>query len=153
MGKVQSTDPGELAIPGPRTEFLYKLAQSFRWIRSRIEATVKSHGLTYSTWTTLMYLQRAGEGVSQKDLAAIIRIETPSLVGLLDSLEKQTLIERRASPRDRRSNGIFFTARAKDLLHEINEIGVEIREQLLSEFSDDELDACVRVFDKLLDKT
>ncbi len=151
MGKVQTTDPGDLAVPGPRTEFLYKLAQSFRSIRSHIESTVKSHGLTYSTWTTLMYLQRAGEGVSQKELASIIHIETPSLVGLLDSLEKQALIERRPSPRDRRTNEIFFTARAKDLMHEINEIGVEIRAHLLSDFSDDELDACVRIFDRLLE--
>ena len=55
---------------------------------------------------------RLGDGVRQKELATALSIEGPSLVRLLDNLERRGFIERREDETDRRARGIYLRAPA-----------------------------------------
>jgi MarR family transcriptional regulator for hemolysin len=48
--------------------------------------------MTEATWRPLVYVARLGAGVRQKELAIALGIEGPSLVRLLDGLERRRLI-------------------------------------------------------------
>jgi MarR family transcriptional regulator, transcriptional regulator for hemolysin len=88
----------------------------------------------------------AGRGVRQKELAAALGIEGPSLVRLLDDLERRGLIERREAEADRRARGIYLTAPGRELQKRVARISVALRRRVLAEVSAGDLAACERVF-------
>src|SRR5258708_19911290 len=94
-------------MPGPnRLDFGFTLARLSRRLRQAVDAELRTFGLTDATWRPLAYVGRLGGGVRQKELATALGIEGPSLVRLLDSLERRGLIERREDERDRRPRAI-----------------------------------------------
>ncbi len=64
----------------------------------------------------LLVIIEANPGMKQTRLAEAARLDRSTLVPALDRLELRSLVERRAAPKDRRSNGLFLTAAGADLL-------------------------------------
>jgi DNA-binding MarR family transcriptional regulator len=60
------------------------------------------------------------------------------LVGLLDELEKQKLIERRASPSDRRTYALHLTKAGRDALSEIGKVARRHQEDLCAALNEKE---------------
>ena len=52
-------------------------------------------------------------GVTSRQLCAALDILPPNLVGMIKSLDKRGLIERRAHPTDRRAQGLHLSAQGK----------------------------------------
>ena len=77
--------------------------------RRLVEEQLAASGLTDATWTPLIHLRAWGDGVTQKELAERVGLDSSSLVRLLDILEGKSLVERRADSADRRSKRIFLT--------------------------------------------
>ncbi len=73
-----------------------------------------AYGLTDATWRPLAYVGKLGDGVRQKELATALSIEGPTLVRLLDNLERRGLIERREDETDRRARGIYLTRAGRE---------------------------------------
>ena len=92
-------------------------------------------------------MKRLGDGVRQKELATALAIEGPSLVRLLDNLERRGLIERREDESDRRARGIHLTALGRELAARVSRVSGEIQERLLANVTDDDLAACHRVLE------
>jgi MarR family transcriptional regulator, transcriptional regulator for hemolysin len=59
------------------------------------------HGITLSQSKVLAWLAHDGE-LSQAELADRMRIEAPTLAGILDRMERDGWVERRPAPDDRR---------------------------------------------------
>jgi MarR family transcriptional regulator for hemolysin len=85
----------------------------------------------------------------QKDLAAIIGIEGPTLVRILDSLEKRGLVERRQAKNDRRGKTVHVTAEAKPLLNRIEKTAKVLRQEILSNIPAEQLTACLTVLEQI----
>ena len=64
----------------------------------------------------LLVIVEANPGLKQTRLAVAARLDRSTLVPALDKLEARALVERRAAPNDRRSNGLFLTASGSGLL-------------------------------------
>lgn len=64
----------------------------------------------------LMVIVEANPGLKQTRLADAARLDRSTLVPALDKLEDRGLVERRAAPGDRRSNGLFLTDAGAQLL-------------------------------------
>lgn len=107
-------------------------------------------GVTDATWRTLFYLEQAGDGVQQKELARVMGIEGPSLVRLLDNLQAKNLILRKPSREDRRSKTIHLTAAAMSQLNSLKKIAATVRQTLLKDISNEELKICIKVFRQIL---
>jgi MarR family transcriptional regulator for hemolysin len=137
---------------GPTTlshEFGLRLVQmAHRW-RRVLDESLRPTGLSQSTWRTLFHLAHMGDGILQKDLAIAIGIEGPSLVRLLDNLEKEGLIERRAAANDRRGKTLHLTALGRARHREVMAIADEVRAQLLEGNSEADIRTCLAVFDRL----
>lgn len=108
-----------------------QIGQASRKWRKRLNARLKHTGLSEARWVTLLRLSLLGP-IAQGDLAEQIGIQGPTLVRLLDALEKQQLIERRASDGDRRVKRIHLTRKAQPALARITAISDQLRVELLA---------------------
>ena len=126
-------------------DFGFRVARIARRLRQAVDAELRVLGLTEATWRPLVYVRRLGDGVRQKELATALSIEGPSLVRLLDNLERRGLIERRADETDRRARGIHLTRPGRDLAKRAAKVGGEIQARLLANVPPAELEACERV--------
>ena len=131
------------------TEFGLLLARLSRRLRQSVDAEMRLIGLTEATWRPLIYLRSLGDGVRQKELATAISIEGPSLVRLLDSLERRGFIERREDENDRRARGIYLTRAGRDLAVRAARIGNSLQKRLLEGVPAADLDICERVLETL----
>src|SRR3546814_1064441 len=96
-------------------DFGFRAALGVRRLRQAVDTELRAYGLTEATWRPLAYVGRLGDGVRQKDLATALGIEGPSLVRLLDTLERRGLVERREDDADRRARGIHLTTARREL--------------------------------------
>jgi MarR family transcriptional regulator for hemolysin len=126
-------------------DFGFRVARIARRLRQAVDSEIGAYGLTEATWRPLAYVGRLGQGVRQRELAAALGIEGPSLVRLLDSLEHRGLIERREQPGDRRVRGIYLTPSGQELQRRVLRISNAIQRRLLAAVAPDDLAACERV--------
>ncbi|MBA8878732.1 MarR family winged helix-turn-helix transcriptional regulator [Phyllobacterium myrsinacearum] len=124
----------------PRDTYIDELSKVTRKIRTLFDARVKQRGLTFARARTMMLLDRM-EILSQKDLAEELEIETPTMVRLLDGLEKQGFIERRSVDGDRRAKQIVMTPLGASLASEVNHLAQELRAEFLKGVDDKALGA------------
>ena len=73
-----------------------------RW-RARVDERLVGLGLTMSKWLPLRWLAVSGGSLPQRRLVELTGVEGPSLVRVLDDLERQGFIERRDCEADRRA--------------------------------------------------
>ena len=79
-------------------------------------------GISRAQWTVLVRLERT-EGLKQSELADLLDLQPISLTRLLDKLDENGLIERRADPNDRRVNRLYLKPAARPLLGKLATLG------------------------------
>ncbi|MBL6751577.1 MAG: MarR family transcriptional regulator, partial [Nevskia sp.] len=82
------------------------------------ERHAKALKLTLSQCRVLTYLSR-NEGINQIQLAMLTETDPMTLVRILDRMEKDQWIERRADPDDRRARRLYLQAGATPILEQI----------------------------------
>jgi MarR family transcriptional regulator for hemolysin len=135
--------------PAPHTDFGFLVGRIARRLRSAVDGELRAIGLTEATWRPLVHLRRLGDGVRQKELATALSIEGPSLVRLLDSLERRGLIERREDENDRRARGIYLTRPGRELAVRAAKVGNAIQARLLAGVPVADLETCERVLESI----
>ncbi|MCO5730781.1 MarR family transcriptional regulator [Rhizobium sp. SSA_523] len=115
-----------------------------RKLRALFDMKSRRSGLTLARARTLFALTRRGS-LSQKDLAQELDIETPTLVRLLDAMEKQNLIERRAGDLDRRVKEIHVTPEGKEAGRHIQALAGDLRRQITEGITPEDLQVALRV--------
>lgn len=78
----------------------------------------QAHGITPVQYAALFAAHRQ-PGLDQRTLAATIGFDTSTIGGVIDRLERRGLIERRASPTDRRVRLLQVTAAGAALLEAV----------------------------------
>lgn len=136
-------------IRSPRRRFGFEFSVLARQWRRILERQLEQAGLTDATWAPLLHLDRLGDGVTQKALAAAVGIDGSSLVRLLDILVAKQWIERRIGDEDRRARCIHLTPSGREAVERVHAILSEAERPLLEGISDAELAAAVAVFEKL----
>lgn len=133
-----------MSASNPNDVILEELSRAGRKMRALFDARVKERGLTLSRARTLLILSKR-QGLTQRELAEELDIETPTLVRLLDGMEKQDFIERRNVDGDRRAKQIFMTAGGEIVAREILELAHELRRDLLKGVSEEDMATTLRV--------
>lgn len=132
--------------------FATSLGDVARLWRGQIDRRLRPSGLSFMQWLTCSQLSRAGSDVVQKDLAALVSIESPTMVGILDRLVRSGLVERRVSPRDRRANTVHLTMSGHDKLREAEEYLQPLRQDMLAGLSGPDLETAIRVFKHIVER-
>ncbi|MYZ48783.1 MarR family winged helix-turn-helix transcriptional regulator [Propylenella binzhouense] len=128
----------------PPVPFLDELTAVNRKLRTLFDAHAKAHGLTFSRARLFLQLARQ-DGPTQTELADILEVEQPTMVRLIDGLEAQGLVERRAAEGDRRVKRIFLTDAARSQADEILRFTARLRNHVLHGIPEDELAVATRV--------
>jgi MarR family transcriptional regulator for hemolysin len=122
-----------------RGNLLFRLGRLTRRWRQVLDSEVQATGLTDATWRPLLHLHLLGDGIRQKELAASVGIEGPSLVRLLDTLVAKGLLERSEDSIDRRAKRLRLTPNGQLLVARIRETVQALDNELLGSFGDSEI--------------
>jgi MarR family transcriptional regulator, transcriptional regulator for hemolysin len=96
------------------------------------------HGITYRQSMVLGWLALEGD-LSQTELAAKMLVEPPTLVGILDRMERDGWISRHSCPSDRRKKIVRANRAAEPVWEKIVECGARVRGRATAGMSDREL--------------
>jgi DNA-binding MarR family transcriptional regulator len=123
-----------------------ELAESTAFLLKRLGATAKERSLAayekaglHPSHHAVLAVLAEGERESQSEIADVLRYDRGQLVGLLDELEEQGLVERRRDPADRRRQSVRITAAGEQTLERLRALAAELEAELL-----DGLDAVER---------
>ena len=135
--------------PTAEREFGPLLHGTARAWRLELDERLKPLGLSQARWRTLLHLSRASRPVTQTELAARLGVEEPTLVNLLHRLEDAGWVKRLDSAKDRRCKTVNLQPRARRVIASINATASDLRRELLTGISACEIQACVRVLEKI----
>ena len=133
-------------------DFAQRLQPLARRWRMIADEAVAELGLSDATGWVLLHVGRLGDGVGQTELAAALDINGPSLVRLIDQLEKAELVARRVDKRDRRANCIDLTASGRAITGRIEKALGAVRREVFAGIDDDDLASASRVLTLLDDR-
>ena len=115
-----------------------------RKLRTTFDALVREKGLTLARARLLFALTRR-DGLNQRELAEELELETPTLVRILDGMEAQGFVERRAGDGDRRAKQIYMTPTGKVVAAEIEELAAGLRAELIEGLSRADVERALEV--------
>lgn len=133
----------------PRFQFGFRFVVLARQWRRTLDEQLLRAGLSDATWTTLIHLQQAGDGITQKDLAARLGLDASSLVRLIDILAGQGLVERRPGEHDRRARQLFLTPAGRERVAALREFLIAAETEMLADLSDQELEGMLDAFTRI----
>ncbi|WP_370879873.1 MarR family winged helix-turn-helix transcriptional regulator [Shinella sedimenti] len=139
-----------MTMTDPRERLLDDLSRVQRKMRALFDARVKERGLTLPRARALMILGR-GSQLNQRELADELDIETPTLVRLLDGMEKQGFIARQSVEGDRRAKQIVMTPHGARMAGEVLDLARSLRADVLADISTADMTATVKVFAAMSD--
>jgi MarR family transcriptional regulator for hemolysin len=117
----------------------YWLTMATQAFHRAVSEEVAPHGITFRQSLVLAWLALEGE-LSQAELATKMMVEPPTLVGILDRMERDGWITRNGCPSDRRKKLIRATSAAEPVWEKIAEGGRRVRARATEGLSDEELE-------------
>jgi DNA-binding MarR family transcriptional regulator len=79
-------------------------------------------------------------GITSRQICAALDILPPNLVGMIKSLDKRGLIERRPHPTDRRAQGLHLSPSGRKLQKDAQATATKLERDVASRLSEQELD-------------
>jgi DNA-binding MarR family transcriptional regulator len=131
-----------------QTSFGYVLKDTSKLYVQRFEERARELGLTLPQCKALVYLSRS-EGMNQVELAISAEIDPMTMVRILDRMEMDGWVERRADPDDRRARRLYLKPNSKPLLEAIERISCATRDEALVGLSAMEADLLMTALQKV----
>lgn len=132
-----------------RRSFGYRLARLAALWRREIDADLREFGLTDATWRPIYYLTLSIKPLRQTDLARSLSLEAPSLVRLLDVLERRGFIVRAIDEEDRRSKLVSITEAGREIATLVSRAADRVAARLTADVTAEEMFHCCQIFDRL----
>jgi MarR family transcriptional regulator for hemolysin len=117
--------------------------------RHEMNRALRPLGLNLSMRLVLVQLQRNPNGLMQAELARSLGIDGPTLVRLLDKLERKGWIARIAAADDRRRKYAVLTPKAAGQVRIIEQLSDTLREKMMAGLSVEQLDQCAQVMARI----
>jgi MarR family transcriptional regulator, transcriptional regulator for hemolysin len=93
-------------------------------------------GVTVGQWKVMVILVNQN-GLTQREIAEKLALEGPTLIPIIDKMEKEGLLVRKVDPNDRRNNRIYRTEKADTLWNSMIECGLRIIELSVKDIPDE----------------
>ncbi len=122
------------------------------WERAADIELRERFGLTGAKWKIIVVLSMR-EGITQKHIADMAFVEAPTLVPIIDKMEKEGYLTRQPDPSDRRNNLIFMTKKAKTIVDPIIDCILEIRNMGLNKISKKDMETAKKVLEQIIFNT
>ena len=120
-----------------------------RAYRKYVDNRLASLPLSHSSALAVMVLGRLGDGVRQGVLAEHLGLEGPTIVPMIDRMERAGLVERHVDPDDKRARTVHLTAMGRDVAEQAEAMSAAVREEVFAGIDQRDLDATARVLEHL----
>lgn len=90
-------------------QFSAALHSAARAWRMALDRRLKDLGVGQASWLAIANIAKAAQPLSQTELAQCLAVEDPTMVAMLDRLEKNALVVRQPSATDRRVKLVLLT--------------------------------------------
>jgi DNA-binding MarR family transcriptional regulator len=131
------------------TEAVLNLIRTTSLITTELEARYRRYGLTGAGYNVLMILTGADRPLAPHELGDRLLVSRATVTGLLDTLQRQGLIERATCVHDRRMTMIAPTDKARALLADVWLEHFPAQTEMMSALSDREKETLIRLLGKL----
>ena len=128
--------------------FGFLLKDLGRLYTRRFEERAQALQLTLPQCKALGHLAR-NEGISQARLAELAESDPMSMVRILDYMEAEGWVERRADPNDRRARCLYIKDQARAILDEIWRLADETRMEFLGDLSAQECERLIGMLERI----
>ncbi|MDR3782070.1 MAG: MarR family transcriptional regulator [Candidatus Nitrosotalea sp.] len=88
-------------------------------------------------------------GLTQRELADKIGVESPTLVPIIDKMEEDGYVERRSDPNDRRIKRIYTTSKTDSLWDSVMECATHLRKISIKDVSEQEIKLALEIVKKI----
>ncbi len=133
----------------PSQTLIALLAPLGRSYRRHIDKAFTDLGVSHTLALPVMLLGRLEDGVRQGALVDALGIEPPSLVPLLNQLERAGLVERHPDATDKRAKTLHLTPAGRDLAHRAEAMASRVRADVLRGIPDSDIEVAARVLGQL----
>lgn len=116
----------------------YWICLSARHFERAMNQELTPEGITYRQCQVLGWLALEGS-LSQVELAERMNIEPPTLVRILDRMERDGLLHRESCPEDRRRKMIRPLEKSKPMWNRIVECAMRVRERATRGMTEEEI--------------
>jgi MarR family transcriptional regulator for hemolysin len=110
-------------------------------LRNKIGITITQSKVIFA-----LYLH---SGLTQRELADKIGVESPTLVPVIDKMEEEGYVQRKFDPQDRRIKRVYTTSKTDLLWDSIMECATQIRKVSTKEVSNQEMRLALEVIKKI----
>ncbi|MGG4549707.1 MarR family transcriptional regulator [Rossellomorea marisflavi] len=113
--------------------FLLSVSQNkvFKYFSKLLE----KYGVTPAQYGVLNCLWRHGQ-LSPKQISDMVHLESPTVSGILDKMQKANLIERSVDPNNRRNVFVTATPKSMKIKNEVEAATIKLNEKVLGSMSD-----------------
>jgi len=132
----------------PAQEAVLNILRTGDQFNNRLGRLFREYGLTQSQYNVLRILRGEGKPMPCLEVAERLIQVVPAITGLVDRLEKQGLVSRQRSESDRRVVYLEVTAKARQLLEQMDQPVSEIHQELIGHLSKAELTKLSRLLEK-----
>lgn len=119
------------------------------WIKRIDNLLHRETGQTRARWQVLFTLGFADQPATMTEIGHRARVQWPTLVRVVEGMERDGLISREDNPADGRSKLLRLTAEGNRITAQIQPIIDRERAALLAELSDSELASCAKMLQKI----
>jgi DNA-binding MarR family transcriptional regulator len=143
MKRDRTSEPDLEALPGYYIRRLQQIA-----VAIFLQETAK-HGVTPVQYAAL-HKVRIAPGIDQRTLARSIGLDTSTIAGVVDRLDARGLMQRGASPEDRRVRLLSLTSAGQDLLKANQPNMLKAQERILAPLPEAERSEFMRMLRALV---
>lgn len=132
----------------PNQNIACLLHDTARLMRRDFNRRAQKLGLTQAQWQALAVLSH-NEGINQAAMAELLEVQPISLARLIDRLEANGWVERRAHPSDRRAVSLYLTDKVEPILTEMGKLVEETQAEALRGFNEAETAELMQTLGKI----
>ena len=132
-------------------EFAESLHLAAHGWRTALDRRLRPLGFSRSLWMVLLHVSLK-DGISHRDLAERLGIEAPTLVRLVDRMEAEGLLNRRACETDRRVKQLHLSPAGHKEVERIRAVAAEVRREALAGLDKAELTTALDILKKIRSK-
>jgi DNA-binding MarR family transcriptional regulator len=152
LERILEDEGAETALldAGPQEHSIgYKLRLAQIMAYQAFEAQVSGYG-SAPRYLGLLCVIQANPGQSQSRLAEAIALKRSSLVPILDRLEREGLVERKATENDRRSNTVWLTEQGDAVVASLLREAARHEETLCQDLSPEQRESLISSLDIII---
>lgn len=124
-------------------------SNAIKKISEKLNDILVEKGSTRVQWIALYYISK-NRDIIQSDLAKLMNIKTPTIVRLIDRLEKESLVCRNHDKNDRRIIRLSCTSKGEALNQTLLPLGEDFSDKISDDITTEELMNFKTVLDKLV---